>query len=56
MDTGTVLVFLVCARLLTLKIQAFSAKERERHRVGESIMKTVWDPGRISGDKREEME
>lgn len=30
MDTGTVLVFLVCARLLTLKIQAFSAIERER--------------------------
>lgn len=30
MDTGTVLVFLVCARLLMLKIQVFSAKERER--------------------------
>lgn len=34
MDTGAVLVFLVCAALLTLRIQAFSAEGSERRRGG----------------------
>lgn len=34
MDTGAVLVFLVCAALLTLRIQAFSAEGSERRRSG----------------------